>query len=254
MTFYNFYNPSLHSNTVRGTFTSVLDAFNLIKEHIDCNIVNTTTEVGNLCMLLQKNKNFNTNFKISKFEPITDDTIIMSSRVLIDSIKENIKLKCKTLVLLDSADICLGNLGIGPDIGSILKNNPKIKFDKLILLANPSNKEVNFEKYEYIEHYHKFNINRLTYLKEPFKYSRSDKEWIKAYNFYLENIGKGLIERLILNIPVHYSPKGKGFDDGLHYYLKYLGIDDNIEQDLKEIDIKKLTTIKKDLAIFKGII
>ena len=253
MTFYNFYNPSLHSNTVRGTFTSILDTFNLIKEHIDCNIINTTTEVGNLYMLLQKNKDFNTDFKISKFEPITDNIVIMSSRVLVDSTKEDIKIKCKKLILLDSADIYLGNLGIGPDIGFILKNNPNIKFDKLVLLANPSNKELHFDKYDYIEYYHKFDINRLKYSREPFNYSRSDKKWIKAYNFYLENIGKGLIERLILNIPVHYSPKGKGINDGLHYYLKYLKIDDNIEQDLKNIDCSKLLKEEKNIIeLLKG--
>lgn len=243
MTVYNFYNPNLHSNIVRGTLTSVTDFYYHISKVIKCNIQNCTTDYNGMLKLSNKNNNFGLNgYKLSKLE-CADDIVVMSSRVLIDSVKfQDIKIECKTLVLLDSHDILLGNLGISGNIGLILQNNPNVKFDNIILLANPSTKNIIFKNYEYIEYYHKFNINRIQnlYSSTIYEYKRSNKEYIKTYNYYTENIGKNLIERLILNIPVEYSPEGKGIDDGLHYYLKYLGVDDNLEQPLENIDCSKL--------------
>jgi len=246
--FYNFYNPSLHNNSVRGTLTSIVDMYYLNGG----TIYNTSTEIGNLHLLSSKNKGFGIDFNIEKLKPINEETVCMSSRVLIDSIKySEIQIKCKTLVLLDSHDILIGNLGIGPDIGLVLKHNPNIHFDNLILLANPSNKELNYSKYNYIEYYHKFNINRLNNSLKSIEYSRDQKEYIRTFNCYTENIGKNLIERLILNIPVKYSTKGKGINDGLHYYLKYLDIDDNIDQELINIDCSKLLKSDNVFDLFK---
>ena len=251
MTVYNFYNPIYHNKHIRGTLTSLTD-FSVIN-HV--RIHNCTTDLMNMILLSQKNKYFGLeNYNFSDCD-CTDDVIITSSRIMLDSVKESkIKLTCKTLVLLDSADIYFGNVGVYPNVGLILQNNPNIKFDKLILLGNPANKELLYHKYEFVEYYHKFNIERLKKLNlKSIKYSRDQKEWIRVYNSYFENIGKGLIERLIMNVPVQYLPDGKdfndGLNDGLHYYLKYLGIDDNIGQELKNIDTFKLVT--NDLSLLK---
>jgi len=247
MTVYNFYNPIYHNKQIRGTLTSLTDfsVLNNIKIHNCC------TDLQNFIPLIRKNNNFGLDeYKLNRPD-LEDDIIVTSSRILIDSTKEpRINLKCKTLVLLDSADIYFGNLGVYPNIGLILQHNPNIKFDKLILLANPSNKDIMYPKYDYIEYYHKFNIERIKKLnmsKEMYKYSRINKEYIRCYNWYFENIGKNLLERFIMGVPIEYSPDGKKINDGLHYYLKLLGIDDNISQVLTNIDTSILTRSDKGL-------
>jgi len=247
MTVYNFYNPVYHDKQIRGTLTSLVD-FSVLN---NIRIYNCSTDLQNFIPIIKRNNNFGLDeYKLGKPD-LEDDIIVTSSRILIDSTKEpRINLKCKTLVLLDSADIYFGNLGVYPNTGLILQHNPNIKFDKLVLLANPANQDIMYPKYEYIEYYHKFIIERIKKLnisKEMYKYSRVNKEYIRCYDGYFENIGKNLIERLILNISVQYLPDGKKVNDGLHYYLKLLGIDDNISQALTNIDTSILTRSDKEL-------
>lgn len=74
--------------------------------------------------------------------------------------------------------------------------------------------------YIYADH-SKF-INTLTYNR--YAYCR---HFMLENGLYIENIGKILFEYLYLGRDVDYYPTNKMIDDGMHYYLKQIEIDDN---------------------------
>ena len=98
-----------------------------------------------------------------------------------------------------------------------------------------SNKYIDY--YVYDDH-NKF-INTLEY--KGFSYCRH----YKINSTYIENIGKILLEYIVLGRKADYYTLNKCIDDGLHYYLSLLGIDD----DINNIDIN----IDKEL-VYKNIV
>lgn len=98
------------------------------------------------------------------------------------------------------------------------------KIDQRVLVRNRQL----CSKYNDVYVYDKRNerINTLSFSKHAFaRIGHGPKE---PY-YFVENIGKLLFEYMYLGRQPDYYPLNKQLDDGLHFYLQMLDIDDNVE-------------------------
>ena len=83
------------------------------------------------------------------------------------------------------------------------------------------NKYANYRQCYYYDTHNKFvNMNEYG----CFTYCR---HYMLENGIYIENIGRILFEFLLNGKQVDYYPINKTIDDGMHYYLEQIGIDDN---------------------------
>lgn len=83
------------------------------------------------------------------------------------------------------------------------------------------NKYANYRQCYYYDTHNKFvNMNEYG----CFAYCR---HYMLENGIYIENIGRILFEFLLNGKQVDYYPINKTIDDGMHYYLQQIGIDDN---------------------------
>lgn len=208
-----------------------------------------------------------TEFSIAnKFKIFEDDIIITSTYVLFHVLP---KLKCKKLIILDSLDY-----HIMVDNGTINFILEYYKNIDIIFLLNPFNfyykeDKILLKKYLYFSKLSDIRLNLLNnsdddrvlirdkclqnIYKKTFLYEDRYK-FINTLQFrkfafirlqhmqglYIENIGKMLFEFIFLGKEVDYYAANKIVDDGLHFYLEQLGIDDNIDNLDIKIEQKKL--------------
>lgn len=225
-------------------------------------------------------------FNLLNFESITDNDIIISTMWHVTQAAEYFNfynIRAKSLILLDSLDVYTSYLN---DTLKDILHKLSYRYKEIFLLANPFNVEIYkkikdiprniiideyytklskdriltlgksinndsillksnilSDKYEnhYIYDNHMKFINTLEY--NGFGYCR---HYMLNNGIYIENIGKILLEYIYLGRKTDYYAYNKSLDDGLHYYLKLLDIDDNVDN----LDIKVVNSMFEDKLMF----
>lgn len=219
---------------ITGVFTSLIDVYlNLVKRGVDVNLKICGWDgimFGNELLYKENfsgwynlccdNKHFGSKkiFRsFTKDKNFVSDVVICSARFPNDMVKNDLSIKAKRWIILDSLDLQTNKfVDYQPD--EVLKGDTHF-------LVNPAN----FNRTKFMEHeyYHKFSKERLDTLtiKKPIEYIRITKDWMKVDEYYFENIGKSIWETIYCGQDVAYDPIGMLGKDGLYYYLKLFGVD-----------------------------
>jgi hypothetical protein len=235
---------------INGCLTSIIDLFlNLKKYKVPCQLkIFTVPPIEISYQTFKQNNFFGIKRPLQSFtkqKTFDSDVIICSSKFLKDCIENNLQIKCKKIVILDSFDLTKSYYNEIADIQSFLES-----IDQKLFLCNPSN----FEKvrFPFVEYYHKFNKKRLDTLKKTgiLIYNRVLKDTIYVKNQgYFENIGKTIFETIYHLKDVYYLPDGMFERDGLYYYLKLFDIDGELEHkplSITKEDIEEKLLMNKD--------
>lgn len=217
----------------------------------------------------------------SVFNDFIEDDIIITSYYALKNIQLN-TFKCKHLIILDSLDvyddISNSNIDLLNDL-DCLKCNVYLFFNTFNI--NTFKKyNINFNNIIVKEYFSKISKDRVLKLGEKIVHNKilvrdeklydSNKELYFLYNnrysflntlefkgfsfsrmkhmekYFVENIGKLFFEYLYLDREVNYFANNKIIDDGMHYYLKKINVDSNINH----INIKINKSILEEHIFF----
>jgi len=260
-----------------GTLTSTCDAYSGLKKYLGNNVDIVTLDDSNqgpgvFPLFSHYNLgNLDITRSLSKSRVVETDVLVTSTFLPSCQYQNgvDIKFNCNRVVLLDSLSFYLAHNmgGVEPYLDFI--ENTLFPGAEVVYLCNPWNQQWVPKAHEY---YHKLWWPRLDYnaptttIVEPFNretrnYKRGTNKdnifvhksfdyarWFVSFGSYVENIGKLLYEFQYHGRTVNYSPRNKEFNDGLTYYLRYLGIDDNVEQEL-DVDLSKLAFTENDFLL-----
>ncbi len=177
------------------------------------------------------------------------------------------KFDCDLMIFLDTLGLWIASI-----YNKLSELQEYIQNINTLLLCSPFNFQFNIFS-DVKEYYHKFSNQRINYLKNKYmkpryqsmytahKYkSLKDNQiqttdeaefiphnyagyiyhrWFERKGMFAENIGKMIYEFVLLDKPVQYKAINKTMNDGLHYYLKYLDVDDSFDQYLSNISYFK---------------
>lgn len=221
---------------------------------------------NNIKDIMQLNNLFKYYMILDKYKPLVYNTYMEGINITVAWSFLNLdwaKIKGDTLIVFESLDIYVLNTDNKLDyILSILSKN----FKQIYIMANPMNIEIlkkyNYKNISVIEYYIKLSKERLdkmkdldiidnrTLIRHPIlidKYKdyflyNNRTEFVNTFKFsrhafcrmghgpnkdiFIENIGKLVFEYLYMNKPLDYYTYHRIQDDGLHYYMKLIGLDD----------------------------
>lgn len=215
------------THIITGSFTSVIDAYLDVSKYLDVDIKIIWPEkvIFDGWNRFREQNYFGRKELVSKLTEETtfeEETIVCSCKLLADIVQyakhQKIKVKTKSLILLDSLDLQRYRTG------AIANIKDAIIAEHITLLANPANFFMPFKTYEY---FHKISKERMKTTKaaEEYYYNRKRKPYIKLPNgLFFENIGKRIWEGIYNGTRVNYAKYGAN-RDGLYYYLDLFDID-----------------------------
>lgn len=261
ITFLNYF------DCMSGTYTSVLDLYNGLKQYVDCKHVFVIKQEN--FNVLKKYKKYlpKTNiYFIHKFPSISTDILICSGyyfKQISRNIIQPLPITYKKLIVLDCTSFTFSHYTKEFDIFDTLSS-----FKNKIILGNKFNSQF-FSDKEYRLYYHVIDFSRLdsyinknnkkeltvdNYSKcrymdvDPYVYNKYVyNRWINITNdIYYENIGKLIFEYNYMGKKVEYNLKNKCFDDGLTEYLSLMQIDDSYNQNIfipkQNLDLLKFSS------------
>ena len=209
-----------HTGRANGTLTSMIDTyFNLQMHGVECEFkIISGDPVHTTIQFIRANKYFGDKQLlgcVTKDVSFEADTVICSSKLLVDIHTYNLSIKCNRMIVLDSLDIFKCSQGLV---------SLSIVCGEVIFLCNPANK-IPFETHEY---YHKFSEKRLNTLEKRYDliiYNRMSRDNIYVNGVHFDNIGKVLWEGIYMGTKMLYHPDALKVEDGLCYYMKLFGLD-----------------------------